>query len=308
MAASATAPAPSPAEAHASSTRPAPPPSVNDLRIRVGTINGSGSQSSNLVLLRALHHMGVPCSGKNIFPSNIEGLPTWFHLRASGAGYVGHRLDPQIIVCMHEPTAPDDVRSAIPGSIIIYREEFKEDLRGLRDDVRFLPVPFQKLADGAYPPDGTPAYRDKLRKVVNMVYVGTLAFACDLEMEGVEFGVRREFPGRKAKAAEVNLAAARAGYEWAAENWKGEEFPWKVRRADLTGGQLLIDGNRAAGLGLVFGGATVLTWYPITPSSSLAEAAEHFLKAHRTAPDGERTFAVVQAEDELAAIGMVVGA
>src|SRR5262245_57187310 len=186
---------------------------VNDLAIRVGTVNGSGSQSANLVLLRALHAMGIPCSGKNVFPSNIEGLPTWFHIRASAKGYVAHRVDPQILVCMNEPTATDDVLQLKPGTICIYRDDFKVDLKSLRDDVAFFPVPFQRLVEQAYPPDKTDkSYRDKLRKVINMVYVGVLASVCDIKMDAVEAGIRREFPGRKAKAAEINISAVRTGY------------------------------------------------------------------------------------------------
>src|SRR6516165_440652 len=136
------------------------PPSLNDLSIRVGTVNGSGSQSANLVILRALYAMGIPCSGKNVFPSNIEGLPTWFHIRASAKGYVGHRLDPQILVCMNAQTAADDVRAQRPGTVCIHRDDF--DLDGIRDDVTFIAVPFQKLAEEAYPSDGKDkAYRDK---------------------------------------------------------------------------------------------------------------------------------------------------
>src|SRR5271157_1471163 len=194
-------------------------PQINDLSIRVGTVNGSGSNSANLVLLRALYAMGIRCSGKNIFPSNIEGLPTWFHIRASAKGYVGHRVDPQILVCMNEVIARDDVTQLKPGTICLYRDDFDVDLKGLRDDVVFFPVPFQKLAEQAYPPDKTDkGYRDKLRKVTNMVYVGVLASVCDIRMDAVEKGIRREFPGRKAKAAEINLSAARAGYEWAQEH------------------------------------------------------------------------------------------
>jgi 2-oxoglutarate ferredoxin oxidoreductase subunit alpha len=284
------------------------PPSVNDLAIRVGTVNGSGSQSANLVLLRALYGMGIPCSGKNVFPSNIEGLPTWFHLRASAKGYVGHRLDTPILVCMNEQTAKDDVRQLRPGSICIYRDDFNEDLRGLRDDVRFFPVPFQKLVEEAYPPDKKDkSYRDKLRKVINMVYVGVVASATGIEIEAVEAGIRREFPGRKAKAAEININAARTGFTWAEANLP-RDLPFRVQRTNATSNQILIEGNKAAALGAVFGGANVLTWYPITPSSSLAEYTEEFLKKHRTGPDGKRTFAVVQAEDELAAVGMAIGA
>ncbi|MDR3637682.1 MAG: 2-oxoacid:acceptor oxidoreductase subunit alpha [Isosphaeraceae bacterium] len=284
------------------------PASVNDLAIRVGTVNGSGSQSANLVLLRALYAMGIPCSGKNVFPSNIEGLPTWFHIRASARGYVAHRLDTPILVCMNEQTAKDDVRLLNPGSICIYRDDFADDLRTVRDDVQFFPVPFAKLVEQAYPPDkGDKSYRDKLRKVVNMVYVGVVAYVTGIEMDAVESGIRREFPGRKAKAAEINISAARTGHAWAEENLPGD-LPFRVKRIDSTGNQILIEGNKAAALGALFGGASVLTWYPITPSSSLAEYTEEFLKKYRTGPDGKRTFAVVQAEDELAAVGMAVGA
>ncbi len=280
--------------------------SVNDLSIRVGTVNGSGSQSANLVLLRALYGMGIPCSGKNVFPSNIEGLPTWFHIRASARGYVAHRLDPQILVCMNAHTAADDVRALKPGSVCIHRDDL--DLGSVRDDVRFFAAPFTKLAEKAYPADNKDKnYRDKLRKVVNMVYVGVVAYATGIEMTAVEEGIRREFPGRKAKAAEINIAAARAGFSWAEANMPGD-LPFRVERTGATTNQILIEGNKAAALGALFGGASVLTWYPITPSSSLAEYTEEFLKKHRVEPDGKRTFAVVQAEDELAAIGMAIGA
>jgi len=280
--------------------------SVNDLAIRVGTVNGSGSQSANLVLLRALYGMGIPCSGKNVFPSNIEGLPTWFHIRASSQGYVGHRLHTPILVCMNAQTAADDVRQLEPGAICIHRDDI--DLDGIRDDVQFFAVPFQKLAEQAYPNDQKDkAYRDKLRKVVNMVYVGVVAYACGIEMEEVDNAIRREFPGRKAKAAEINIRAARTGYDWA-EAHLPKDLPFRVERIDATSSQILIEGNKSAALGAMFGGASVLTWYPITPSSSLAEYAEEFLKKHRVGPDGKRTFAVVQAEDELAAIGMAIGA
>ncbi len=282
------------------------PPPVNDLAIRVGTVNGSGSQSANLVLLRALYAMGIPCSGKNVFPSNIEGLPTWFHIRASAKGYVAHRPDPHVLVCMNPQTAADDVRALKPGALCIHRDDM--DLAGLRGDVRFFAVPFTKLAEGAYPADNKDkGYRDKLRKVVNMVYVGVVAHATGIEIEAVEAGILREFPGRKAKAAEINIAAARAGFTWAVENLPAD-LPFRVERTDSTGEQVLIEGNKAAALGALFGGASVLTWYPITPSSSLAEYTEDFLKKHRVGPDGKRTFAVIQAEDELAAIGMAVGA
>jgi 2-oxoglutarate ferredoxin oxidoreductase subunit alpha len=302
--ASVVEPIPIPGGESAASTTP--PAGVNDLAIRVGTVNGSGSQSANLVLLRALHAMGIPCSGKNVFPSNIEGLPTWFHIRASARGYVCHRLDTPVLVCMNAATAADDVRALQPGSICIYRDDI--DLDGIREDVQFFPVPFQKLVEEAYPPDPKDkGFRDKQRKVVNMVYVGVVAHACGIEMEAVEGAIRREFPGRKAKAAEINIRAARAGKTWAEANLPAE-LPFRVERMDATAGKILIEGNKAAALGALFGGTSVLTWYPITPSSSLAEYAEDFLKKHRVDAEGRRTFAVVQAEDELAAIGMAIGA
>jgi 2-oxoglutarate ferredoxin oxidoreductase subunit alpha len=290
---------------------PSSPATINDLAIRVGTVNGSGSQSANLVLLRALHAMGIPCSGKNVFPSNIEGLPTWFHIRASAKGYVCHRLDTPVLVCMNAATAADDVRALLPGAICIYRDDIDRDgfnLSSVRDDVRFFSVPFQKLVEEAYPPDPKDkAYRDKQRKVINMVYVGVVAHACGIEMDAVEGAVRREFPGRKAKAAEINIRAAQTGHDWAEQNLP-VDLPYRVRRLDATAGTILIEGNKAAALGALFGGTSVLTWYPITPSSSLAEYTEEFLKKHRVDSAGKRTFAVVQAEDELAAIGMAVGA
>jgi 2-oxoglutarate/2-oxoacid ferredoxin oxidoreductase subunit alpha len=281
---------------------------INDLAIRVGTVNGSGSQSANLVILRALYGMGIPCSGKNVFPSNIEGLPTWFHIRANAKGYVGHVLDPKILVCMNEQTVKDDVLQLKPGAICIYRDDFTTDVHQIRSDVQFFGVPFQKLAEQAYPPEkGDKSYRDKLRKVVNMVYVGVLAAACRIEFVEVEKGIRREFPGRKAKAAEINIHAALAGFEWGGANLPSD-LPFQVRRMDATKEKILIEGNKAAALGTLFGGVSVLTWYPITPSSSLAEYAEDFLKKHRVDAEGKHTFAIVQAEDELAAIGMAIGA
>ena len=294
------------------------PASINDLAIRVGTVNGSGSQSANLVLLRALFGMGIPCCGKNVFPSNIEGLPTWFHIRASGRGYVANRLDTPVLVCMNAQTGVDDVRKLRAGSICIYNAGLKyldptsggelTDLSTLRDDVECFAVPFGDLAEEAYPDDKTDKdYRDKLRKVVNMVYVGVVARACAIDMDEIRTAIRREFPGRKAKAAEINIRAAEVGYEWAMENLPGD-LPYRVERMEGTTGQILIDGNKAAALGAVFGGVNVLTWYPITPSSSLAESAEEYLRKLRTNPDGTRTFCVVQAEDELAAVGMAVGA
>lgn len=285
-----------------------PDGSTNDLAIRVATVNGSGSQSANLVLVRALFGMGIPCAAKNVFPSNIEGLPTWFHIRASAAGYIGHHPDPQILVCMNAQTVADDVRQLRPGGVCFYRSDFKEDIASLRDDVRFVAVPFAALVETAYPPDPSDKqYREKLRKVVNMVYVGVVAGGIGIELDEVRAAIRRQFPGRKSRAAEINIRAAEVGCAWAEENLP-EGLPYRVARMDGTAGKILVEGNQAAALGAVFGGLSVLTWYPITPSSSLAESAEAYLKRYRTDPDGRRNFSVVQAEDELAAVGMAIGA
>jgi len=190
------------------------PPSasrVNDFAFKIGTVNGTGSASANSLLMQAIFRMGIPVTGKNVFPSNIEGLPTWFHIRASGRGYIGHRLDTPILVCMNPATAADDVRALLPGAVCIHRDDI--DLGGIRDDVRFFAVPFQKLVEEAYPPDPKDkGFKDKQRKVINMVYVGVVAHACGIDMEAVEASIRREFPGRKAKAAEVNIRAVRVGH------------------------------------------------------------------------------------------------
>lgn len=298
---------------HSAGTRRAPsvserPASLEDLAIRVATVNGSGSQSANLVLLRALHGMGIPCSGKNIFPSNIEGLPTWFLVRASRRGYVGYRTDPDVLVCMNEQTVEDDIRTATTGAVVFCRDDLKVDVESIRKDVDVYTVPFSDLAADAYPPEaGDKSYRDKLRKVVNMVYVGVVASACGIEMDEVKKSISRQFPGRKAKAAEVNIRAAVAGYEWAQAQLPAD-LPVRIERMDGTAGTILIEGNHASAIGALFGGANVLTWYPITPSSSLAEYAEELLKEHRLLEAGEATFSIVQAEDELSAVGMAVGA
>jgi 2-oxoglutarate ferredoxin oxidoreductase subunit alpha len=295
-------------EPRSSSITSKPPAPRDDLAIRVGTINGSGSQSANLVLLRALHGMGIPCSGKNIFPSNIEGLPTWFLVRASRRGYVSYRVDPDVYVCMNEATLEEDVKHAPPGCVVFYRDDFKTSPAGLRDDVKLFAVPFSKLVEEAYPPDpADKGYRDKLRKVINMVYVGVVASACGIEMDEIRKAIRAQFPGRKAKAGEINIRAAETGFRWAQDHLPAD-LPIRVERQDQTAGTILIEGNHAAAIGSLFGGASVWTWYPITPSSSLAEYAEELLKTYRHTPDGKATFTVVQAEDELAAIGMAVGA
>src|SRR5690348_9582714 len=271
---------------------------VNDLSIQVATVNGSGSQSANTVLLRAIFQMGVPVSGKNLFPSNIAGLPTWYTIRANKDGYIARKKEIDFLVAMNPETAREDVLTLAPGAAVLYDEPL--DLRAVRDDVIFYSVPFEKLVAPVCPDA-------KLRKLVkNMIYVGVVARLLNLDMTEVEKAIRKQF-GRKVKAADLNVNATKAGYDYAVASISKMD-PFSIERMDKNQGKIIIDGNSAAALGCMFAGVTVVTWYPITPSSSLVETLIEYMKAYRVGPDGKATFAIVQAEDELAAIGMVLGA
>jgi 2-oxoglutarate ferredoxin oxidoreductase subunit alpha len=290
------------AEHETSTTQGAPraaarAPVVNDLSIQVATANGSGSQSSNAVLLRAIFRMGVPVSGKNLFPSNIAGLPTWYTIRASKDGFVARRKEIDVLVAMNPETAQEDVRALAPGAVALYDAPL--GLEKVRDDLVLYPVPFDRIVEPI-------AVDAKLRKLLrNMAYVGVLARLLGIELVEVEAAIAKQF-GKKAKARDLNVAAARAGFEHAAGIEKRD--PYAIRRMDATSGKILVDGNTACALGAMFGGVTVVTWYPITPSSSLVETLAGHLSRHRVGPDGKATYAVVQAEDELAAVGMAIGA
>ncbi|HEX7287779.1 MAG TPA: 2-oxoacid:acceptor oxidoreductase subunit alpha [Candidatus Angelobacter sp.] len=271
---------------------------VNDFTIQVATVNGSGSQSANSVLLRSIFQMGVPVSGKNLFPSNIAGLPTWYTIRASKHGYVAHKKEIDFLVAMNAETAQEDVMTLIPGAACVYEESL--NLNQLRQDVTFYPVPFDKLVAQVCP-------EAKLRRLVkNMVYVGVVDFLLGIELKESEKAVGKQF-AKKKKAADLNMAAVRAGYDYAKATFTKQD-PFFIERMNENVGKIIIDGNSAAALGCMFAGVTVVTWYPITPSTSLVEALIDYLKEYRIGPDGKATFAVVQAEDELAAIGMVLGA
>jgi 2-oxoglutarate ferredoxin oxidoreductase subunit alpha len=271
---------------------------VNDMSIQVATVNGSGSQSSNTVLLRAIFQMGVPISGKNLFPSNIAGLPTWYTIRANKDGYIGRKKEIDFLVAMNAETAQDDVMSLAPGASVLYDEPLALDK--LRNDLIFYAVPYDKIVAAVCP-------EAKLRKLVkNMVYVGVVAHLLDIEMGEVEKAIRKQF-AKKAKAATLNLGAAQAGFDYAKSSLQ-KRGAFYIERMNKTAGKIIIDGNSAAALGCMFAGCTVVTWYPITPSSSLVETMIDYMKEYRIGPDGKATFAIVQAEDELAAIGMVIGA
>jgi 2-oxoglutarate/2-oxoacid ferredoxin oxidoreductase subunit alpha len=283
---------------HEAAGRAARVPVVNDMSIQVATANGSGSQSSNTVLLRSIFQMGVPVSGKNLFPSNIAGLPTWYTIRANKDGYVARKKEIDLLIAMNPETGRDDVMSLAPGAVVLYDEPLKLD--SLRNDLIFYSLPFDKLVAPVCP-------EAKLRKLVkNMIYVGVAARLLDIDMGEVEKALRKQF-AKKMKAANLNLAAVQAGFEYATASLTKAD-PFRLERMNKTQGKIIIDGNAASALGCVFAGCTVLSWYPITPSSSLAENMIEYLKRFRVGPDGKATFAVVQAEDELAAIGMVIGA
>ena len=271
---------------------------VNDFSIQIATVNGSGSQSANAVLLRSIFHMGVPVSGKNLFPSNIAGLPTWFTIRVSKHGWIARKSDTNILISMNPERAQEDVLALSPGAVVIFDEPLKLD--ELRTDLTFYSVPFDRLtaATGAEP---------KLRKLVrNMVYVGVAAQLLSIDMESLEATVRKQF-AKKVKAAELNLSAVRAGYEYAKATLTKQD-PFVVEPMNGTDGKILIDGNSACALGALFAGVTVVAWYPITPSTSVIEDLIDYMKQYRVEKDGKATFAAVQAEDELAAIGMLLGA
>jgi 2-oxoglutarate/2-oxoacid ferredoxin oxidoreductase subunit alpha len=273
-------------------------PVVNDFSIQVATVNGSGSQSANTILLRTIFQMGVPVSGKNLFPSNIAGLPTWYTIRASSYGYIARKKEIDILVAMNPETAQEDAKSLAAGAVVLYDEPL--NLRALRNDLTFYSVPYDKIVATVCP-------EAKLRKLVkNMIYVGVVAQLLNLDMAEVEKALRKQF-AKKVKAADLNWNAAKAGYDYAAATLTKED-PFTVERMNENAGKIIIDGNAAAAIGSMFAGVTVVTWYPITPSSSLVESLIDYMKAYRVGPDGKATFAIVQAEDELAAIGMVLGA
>ncbi|MDP9362586.1 MAG: 2-oxoacid:acceptor oxidoreductase subunit alpha [Acidobacteriota bacterium] len=271
---------------------------VNDCTIHVATVNGSGSQSSNSVLMRSIFQMGVPVSGKNMFPSNIAGLPTWFTIRANKDGWIARKREVDIMICMNAATAREDVEALQPGSVCIYDAPL--NCKSIRSDVTFFEVPFAKLA-------GELSQDSRMRKLLtNMIYVGIVGELLGIERDEIINAISKQFKGKQ-KAIDPNVASIDKGLEFARTNLPRQNR-WRIERMNATAGKIIIDGNAAAAIGAMFGGVTVVTWYPITPSSSLCESLIDYMKQHRIGPDGKATFAIVQAEDELAAVGMVLGA
>jgi 2-oxoglutarate ferredoxin oxidoreductase subunit alpha len=271
---------------------------VNDFSIQVATVNGSGSQTANLVLLRSILLMGVPVSGKNMFPSNIAGLPTWYTIRASKDGYIGRKKEVDFLVAMNAETAKEDVLTLEPGAAVVYDEPLK--LNALRNDLIFYAVPFDKLVAPVCPDA-------KLRRLVrNMIYDGILAKLLGIDMALMEKALGKQL-GRKAKAVTLNTGALKAGFDYATANLPKQD-PFCIEPMNKTAGKILIEGNAAAAIGCMMAGVTVVAWYPITPSSSLCESLIGYMKKYRVDKDGKATFAIVQAEDEIASLGMVIGA
>ena len=272
---------------------------VNDFSIQIATVNGSGSQTANMVLLRSILLMGVPVSGKNMFPSNIAGLPTWYTIRASKRHYIARKKEVDFLVAMNPETAKEDVLTLEPGAAVVYDEALK--LNTLRNDLVFYPVPFDALVKPVCPDA-------KLRRLVrNMIYPGVLARLLGIDPALMEKALAKQL-GKKAKAVTLNAGALTAGYDYAQATFTKQD-PYVIETMNETAGKILIEGNAAAAVGCLMAGVTVVTWYPITPSSSLCESLIGYLKKYRVdKATGKATFAVVQAEDEIASLGMVIGA
>ena len=280
-----------------------PARAVNDFTIRVATVNGSGSQSSNLVLTNAIARLGIPVAPKNVFPSNIEGLPTWFDVRVSALGYQCRAPEFDVLVALNAATWQQDVAGVKSGGAVVHEEAFPCKGDTLREDLTYYAVPFTALAKEHFADKG-----DLRKYLMNMIYVGVVAQLLDIPLEVVEESLRTQFRS-KAAAVELNMSAVKVGVEYAAQHLEKHD-PWRlVPMTGKTEGLLFMEGNRASALGCVMGGCTVAAWYPITPSSSLCEYFIQYCDRYRVDKEsGERNVAIVQAEDELAAAGIVFGA
>jgi 2-oxoglutarate ferredoxin oxidoreductase subunit alpha len=271
---------------------------VNDFSITIGTVNGSGSQTANVTLLRALFKMGIPVSGKNLFPSNIQGLPTWYTIRLSKDGFLARRDAQEIVVEMNPASFQRDLESVSPGGAFFYADDIKLPIS--RSDISAYPMPIKQMAKAA---QVSPNLRDY---IANMVYVGILAQMIGIEMDKIQQALNFHFKG-KAPAVESNFNVIKAGAEWAEQNLKKAD-PFFAEAMDATKDYEMADGNTAAALGAIYGGVEFAAWYPITPATSLAEALNVFLPQLRKTTDGKQTYVILQAEDEISAVGMAVGA
>src|SRR5471030_1569076 len=288
------------AKAEGAQAAPAPLAAVNDFVVKFANVNGSGSASANALFAKAILRMGVPVSPRNIFPSNIQGLPTWYEVRVCERGWLGRRGGVDFMVAMNPQTWDKDVTEIEPGGYLFYDSTKPLPPEKFRDDIHVIGMPLMQICNATY----TDPRQRQLFK--NIIYVGALAALLDIDMEEVEKLVAEQYKGKE-KLLEPNVKALRMGRDYAREHLP--PIGLRVSPSDRVGTKIFLEGNNAAALGCVYGGATVAAWYPITPSSSMAEAFSKHCRKYRTDPDtGKARYAVVQAEDELASIGMVIGA
>ncbi|MFN7919994.1 MAG: 2-oxoacid:acceptor oxidoreductase subunit alpha [Bryobacteraceae bacterium] len=277
--------------------------SVNDFVVKFANVNGSGSASANTLFTRSILRMGIPATPRNIFPSNIQGLPTWYEVRICEAGYLGARGGTDLMVAMNPQTWAQDVASLEPGGYLFYDSTKPMPASRFRDDIHVIGVPLTDICNSAYK---DPRQRQLFK---NIMYVGALSALINIDPEVIKKLIGEQYKGKEA-LFDANFNALNLGRNWAIENL--EPLPLRLRKSDKIGRKIFLEGNNAAALGAVFGGATVCAWYPITPSSSLAEAFMKHCAKHRQdpdAPEGQKNrYAIVQAEDELSSIGMVIGA
>jgi len=273
---------------------------VNDFSITVGTVNGSGSQTSNLTILRSLFKMGIPVSGKNIFPSNIQGQPTWYTIRVNANGFLARRDEHEIVIAMNPDSFWEDLSSVESGGVFLYADHINFPIE--RNDIYCYSMPVKKLSRESDAPSNLRDY------VANMVYVGILAFLLGIDLEKIHQALEFHFNGKE-KPLNMNYSVIENSYHWALKNLKKKD-PYKVQTMHSTHDYIMADGNTAAALGAIYGGIQLGAWYPITPASSIAEKMIEYLPLLRKDPKnpGKNTFVVLQAEDELAAIGMTIGA
>lgn len=275
-------------------------PRINDFALKLANVNGTGSASANSLLMQAIFRMGIPVSGKNLFPSNIQGLPTWYEIRVNKEGHVSRALEYDLMVAMNAQTYKRDVGEVRPGGYLLYDSSWPFDPALKRDDVTFLGVPFARLC--------TQNFREPRERILmkNIAYAGAIIALLDIDLSIVEKLLDEKFGAKKA-LRESNTKALRLGYDYAKQNFDCP-LPFRVKRMDANGDKVLIDGNTASALGALYAGATVAAWYPITPATSLMDAFKEFCERYRRDENGKNRFAIIQAEDELAAIGIVIGA
>jgi 2-oxoglutarate/2-oxoacid ferredoxin oxidoreductase subunit alpha len=296
---------PGPADpASADSGSPAPQSGsvkINDFAFKLANVNGTGSASANALLMQAIFRMGIPVSGKNLFPSNIQGLPTWYEIRVNKNGHTARTAEYELMVAMNAETYAQDVKEVCPGGWVLYDSTWPLRPSLLRPDVTFLGVPFARLCNDAF----SQARERTLMK--NIAYAGTLAALLDIDMDVVADMLKEKF-SRKPALMESNRTAIQLGYKYAKDHFECP-LPIRLRKMEATKKSVLIDGNTATALGCLYAGATVAAWYPITPSTSVLDAFKSLCEKYRTDKEtGKRRYCIVQAEDELAAVGMVIGA